>query len=125
MALSQKRSLRKPTGGRYKRTKGKRKHELGMSPRLTHIGAKRLKTMRVAGGNEKLMLLSAEVVNVFDQKTKKAMVLKMKTVVENPANRHYVRKNVLTKGTIVDTEKGKVRITNRPGQEGVVNGVFV
>ncbi|MFH1511592.1 MAG: 30S ribosomal protein S8e, partial [Candidatus Woesearchaeota archaeon] len=33
--------------------------------------------------------------------------------------------NIITKGTIVDTDKGKVRITSRPGQDGTLNGVLV
>ena len=45
----------------------------------------------------------------------------LKTVLENPANRHYVRRNIITKGTIVDTEKGKAIITSKPGQEGCIN----
>jgi ribosomal protein S8E len=31
----------------------------------------------------------------------------------------------MTKGTIVDTEIGKVRITNRPSQEGTINGILL
>jgi small subunit ribosomal protein S8e len=46
-------------------------------------------------------------------------------VVENPANPHYVRRNILTKGAIVETEFGKARIISRPGQHGVINGVLV
>ena len=46
-------------------------------------------------------------------------------VVENPANRHYIRRNILTRGTIIKTEKGNARITSRPGQDGVVNAVLI
>ena len=44
---------------------------------------------------------------------------------ETPSNRFFARQNILTKGTIVETNKGKARITNRPTQEGVVNGILV
>jgi len=32
---------------------------------------------------------------------------------------------ILTKGAIVETELGKVKITSRPGQDGVLNGVLI
>jgi len=65
------------------------------------------------------------MINVYDPKTKKYSKVEIKTVVENPANRHYVRRNILTKGTIVDTSLGKAKITSRPGQEAVLNGILV
>ena len=46
----------------------------------------------------------------------------LRTVLETPDNRHYARQNIITKGAVVDTEIGKVKITNRVGQDGVVNG---
>ena len=36
-----------------------------------------------------------------------------------------VRRNILTKGAIIETDAGKAKITNRPGQEGTVNAVLV
>jgi len=36
-----------------------------------------------------------------------------------------VRRNIITKGAILQTDLGKVRVTNRPGQEGVINGILV
>ena len=62
--------------------------------------------------------------HVSDKKAK-VLHLKILNVVGNPANRHFVRRNIITKGSFVDTEKGKVRITSRPGQDGSLNGVFV
>ena len=49
----------------------------------------------------------------------------MKTVSENTADRHFVRHNIITKGAIVMTSKGKAKVTNRPGQEGIINAVLV
>ena len=40
---------------------------------------------------------------------------------ENKANQHYVRRSILTKGAVIKTEIGDARITNRPGQDGVIN----
>jgi len=62
---------------------------------------------------------------VADPKTKKIRKLKIITVEKNPANPHYVRMNVITKGAIVKTEIGSVRVTSKPGQHGVVNGVLI
>ncbi|MDD4281670.1 MAG: 30S ribosomal protein S8e, partial [Candidatus Methanofastidiosa archaeon] len=51
--------------------------------------------------------------------------VRLTNVVENPANIHYVRRNVLTKGAVIETEIGKARITSRPGQDGVLNAILV
>ena len=64
-------------------------------------------------------------VNLMDPATKKCSKAKIVNVTENPANRHYVRRNILTKGTTVKTEKGDAIITSRPGQDGVVNAVLI
>jgi len=79
---------------------------------------------RIVGGHYKPVLLSAKEVNVSDQKgkTQKTEIL---NVVENPANPNLVRRNVITKGAVVETKLGRVRVTSRPGQEGTVNGVLV
>ena len=77
------------------------------------------------GGHEKVRLLSIETVNVFDPKTKKYKQSKVKNALENTANKNFVRRNILTKGTVIETEAGKAKITSRPGQEGTVNAVLV
>ncbi|MCK4550975.1 MAG: 30S ribosomal protein S8e, partial [Candidatus Aenigmarchaeota archaeon] len=46
-------------------------------------------------------------------------------VLENKANPHFIRQKLLTKGAVVKTDAGKVKITSRPAQDGVVNGVVV
>lgn len=125
MAILQLRSKRKATGGRYKRAIVKRLARLGRRPVLTKIDTKRSRTERTVGGNKKDRLLQADKANVYDPKTKKYSVATIKTTVENPANRHYVRRNILTKGTIIETSAGKARITSRPGQGATVNAVLV
>lgn len=125
MAVSQARPKRKPSGSRYIAWRKGRKYELGREPVMTKIGGKKLKLIRVRGGSEKPKLMMADYANVIDPKTKKAIKAKISIVVENPANRHFARRNVLTKGTIIDTDKGKARITGRPGQDGIVNAVLI
>ena len=50
---------------------------------------------------------------------------KIKNVLESPDNRHFSRENVITKGTIIETEAGKARVTSRPGQGGTINATLV
>ncbi|MBI2139662.1 30S ribosomal protein S8e [Candidatus Woesearchaeota archaeon] len=125
MAVYQGKGRTSPAGARYKRLRKIRKSELGRLPALTHIGAMHLKKIRVRGGNEKLRLLRVETANVLDQKKGSFVKAKILNEIGNPANRHFIRRNIITKGSIVETDAGKARITSRPGQDGVVNAVLV
>ena len=122
MAQSQHKSKRKASGGRLRDSRTKRKFELAGFPAQTKVSDKIvLRTKRTIGGNEKNRILATNVVNVSDKKGKTQKV-EVKNVLENPANPHLVRRNIVTKGAIVETPLGKVQITSRPGQEGTVNG---
>lgn len=126
MVVSQRRSKRKPTGGRYKHLgRAKRKFEQGNSPMLTKLGARRAKLVRMKGGDHKEKLLSSDVANVYNPKTKKYAKAKIKNILESNSNRHYVRRNIMTKGAVIETDLGKAKITSRPGQEGTINAVLV
>ncbi|MFW6220165.1 MAG: 30S ribosomal protein S8e [Nanoarchaeota archaeon] len=125
MGISQAKSKRSPTGKRLNDYRKKKQFETGKLPVLTKIGQTKKKITRTIGGNSKEMLLNVEFVNVLDPKNKTSSKAKLLNVLENEANRNFIRRNILTKGTIVKTEKGKVKITNRPGQEGTVNGILV
>jgi len=126
MAIIQARARRKPTGGRYTSTLSKRKYMIGRSPSMTKLSkANTTRTIRVMGAGTKRRMLAAKSANLLDPKTKKCVTAAITTVTENPANRHFVRRNVITKGTIIMTEKGKARVTNRPGQEGFINAVLL
>ncbi len=125
MVITQTRSKRTPSGGQYKRYRKLRQYETGSLPTHTKLDRMKRRADKTYGGNSKLRLITCDMANVFDPKAKKFVRAKIETVTENPANRHYVRRNILTKGTIVQTDKGKARITSRPGQDGVVNAVLV
>ncbi len=116
---------RKPTGGKKRSYRKKRKFEMGSFPTETLLGEEKRKVDRVRGGNVKVRLLSTEVVNLSDPKTGRTERTKILRVLENPANIDYDRRGVLTKGTIVETPLGKAKITSRPGQNGVVNAVLL
>ena len=125
MGMSQTRSLRKPSGGRYKNTNPKRLANLSRVPAFTDKGKVRKVVKRTLGGNRKLSLLSSDVINVLNPKTGKYSKAKFEQVVDNKANRNYVRRNIITKGAVVKTDKGDVKITNRPGQDGVINAILI
>ena len=125
MVITQHRSKRKPSGGRYKTKPRKIKALFGRTPSLTKLGNSKFKKIRTLGASSKNRLVSGEIANVYDPKTKKYFKAKISNIIENPSNVHYVRRNIMTKGTIIETEKGKARITSRPGQDGIINAVLI
>ncbi len=125
MALWQGQSRRSITGRRIRYARGKRKFEIGRENNLTTIGQPRLKQVNTRGNTQKTRVLTADIVHVVDPKTKKTEKTEIITVVENPANIHYVRRNIINKGAILNTKLGNARVTNRPGQSGMINAVLL
>jgi len=70
-----------------------------------------------------MKLVHTNIVNVSDPETGKTEKLEILDVVSNPANADYNRRGVITKGTIIRTEKGLARIISRPGQTGSLSAV--
>lgn len=123
MSLWQKRSRRAASGKYLHHARKKRKRELGGDFAETKIGSLKKRAVRAFGGNSKAKLLANDIVNVATKEgVKKA---KVSSVLENEASRQFVRRNIITKGAIVQTELGKARITSRPGQDGILNAVLV
>ena len=125
MAISQGKSIRSPSGARNVANRGKRKSELGRDPAETRVDEKRLRKIRTRGGNEKLRLAAANKINLTDAKSGKTQVTDILGVIENDANPNYVRRNIITKGAVVETPEGNAKVTSRPGQDGVVNGILI
>lgn len=125
MGLWQGESTRKPSGGRRRLSHKKRKAEIGREIVLATMGKERHRIIRTMGGHEKARVLASNRVNVTDPATGKTQVFEFTTVTDNPANPHYVRRNILTRGAVVMTKLGKARITSRPGQDGVLNAILV
>jgi small subunit ribosomal protein S8e len=125
MARSQARSKRRYTGKKYKRFSKKRKKELSRAPIETQIGKEKKKKQRVMGGNHKLKLFSSSSINVTDLKTQKTQKTEILGFEENLATKDFNRRHILTKGAIVKTDLGNVKITSRPGQDGQLNGVLI
>ena len=127
MGVYQGNDLRKPSGGKKgKHRKVKRKYELGRYPTETRPGDKDVrKLQRVRGGNYKIRLLKAAYANVFIKSQMKCMKVRILRVIENPCNRDYSRRGIITKGAIINTEIGLAKVTSRPGQDGVINAVLI
>ena len=123
--ITQRNSRRTPTGAKYKKARDKRLYEMGSEPTHTKLGEKLLKKSRTKGANIKVKTLRSDVANVFDTKTKTFKKAKIKTVVDNSASKHFVRRNIITKGTVIDTELGKAKVTSRPGQDGTINATLI
>lgn len=125
MVRWQGRSLTKSTGGRIWVRRKKRKREMGREFIEARLGPAKRSKLRTMGSGEKFRLLGGDTANVMDPATKQVKKAKILTVVENPANPHFVRRNVLTKGAVINTELGRARITNRPGQTGIIDAVLI
>jgi small subunit ribosomal protein S8e len=116
---------RKISGGKYIKRMKKKRYALPGQGKVVKLSAEeKRKTKRVQGGNKKSYLLRAKFVNI-QEKGKKTKKAEIKKVLETPSNKFLARQDILTKGTIIQTDLGKVRITNRPTQEGMINGVLV
>ncbi len=117
---------RKKSGGRRIVKKDKKRYELGSAPTNTTISERHLvERHSQKGGTMKIKVRKAMFANVLDTKSKKYSKVKIITEKENPANRNYARMNIVTKGSIIETELGLARVTSRPGQHGTVNAVLI
>ena len=125
MAISQGKSTRGLSGKRNISMRGKRKFELGRDPAETRLGEKNLRKIRTHGGNFKNRLAEGNTINIINPENNNAENAEIYNVIENKANPNYVRRNIITKGAIVETSAGKAKVTSRPGQDGVINGVLI
>lgn len=123
MPLWQGKSKRYASGARRHDSRKHRKYERGSQATETIVGEKKLRFKSAYGGNKKLRLLAASYANVVDKKTGKAEKQKIIQVLQNPSDVDLDRRGIITKGAIIETEKGKARVTSRPGQNGVVDAI--
>ena len=125
MALWQGKPRRSKTGRRIRYARGKRKYEIGREQQSTNLGATKLKNVRTKGNNRKTRAMQANIAYIVDLKNNKTTKTEIISVVENAANPHYIRRNIMTKGAIIETKMGKAKITSRPGQNGTINAVLI
>jgi small subunit ribosomal protein S8e len=117
------RSTRKRTGGRRRHARNKRKYELGDEPTETRVGDGKLKTVDARGNTVKVRAVAADHANVAVGG--EVVPADIEDVVENESDPNYVRRNIITKGAIIETSEGRARVTSRPGQDGQINAVSV
>lgn len=82
-----------------------------------------LKKVRTRGGRLKDALKHVVFANVLTKQGYKKS--KITGVMESGDNRNFARLGIITKGAILNTELGKARVTNRPGQEGSINATLI
>ncbi|MFL2962773.1 MAG: 30S ribosomal protein S8e [Candidatus Thalassarchaeaceae archaeon] len=122
-------SRRKPSGGRLKRPsryRGKRKTEISSENQFAFVGDKDARKLyRKTAGSQTVRVLSIKNINVSKPKEGKTVRAQITNVIRNDADTNYVRRNIVTKGAIVETDIGQVRVTSRPGMHGVVSGILL
>ena len=117
-------SRRKSSGGRRVSSRGKRSTEISSEKQFALIGEPKRKIYRKTGGNTLVRVLSENRCTI-NGKDGKSATAKITNVIQNDANSNYIRRNILTKCAVVETDKGQVKITSRPGHDGVLNGVVL
>jgi len=125
LTVYQGRDWRKDTGKKLCMFRKKRKYELGRFPTFTRVGEEKIVPIRTKGGGVKVRVYRTLYANVYDPKEGKCKKVKILRVVENPADRNLDRMGIITKGTIIETEIGRARVTSRPGQDGTVNAILI
>ncbi|MEM3699381.1 MAG: 30S ribosomal protein S8e [Candidatus Bathyarchaeia archaeon] len=116
---------RKPSGGRKRAYRSKRKFEEGRFPTETTLGEPKKKMVKGRGKTIKIKALSDKYACVTDPKSGKTEKVEIIRVAKNPVNIDYDRRGVITKGAIIETSLGLARVTSRPGQDGVINAVLL
>ncbi len=112
--------------GKKTKARKKRKYAIGRTPAETTIGDVEKKRIDTKGGGMKLRLISERYANVIlNGKWVRCEIL---NVTDNMANKEFIRRNIITKGAVLKakTPEGKeisIRVTSRPGQDGVINAV--
>ena len=124
MVKTHSRSRRTKTGSLVRTARGRRIWELGRPAIETKLGIEKKKIIRTRGGNEKIKLFSMDTINVVNPKTNKIKNVTIKGVETNICSIDYKRRSIITKGAILETEIGYVKVTSRPGQDGQLNGVM-
>jgi small subunit ribosomal protein S8e len=111
------------TGGSRVPRRDKKLVHAGGRFTATKVSEKTVRVMeRTKSGRETPRLKKASEVNVLTPSgVKKAKIL---NVMESHRP-DFARENIITKGAILKTSIGKVKVTNRVGQDGQVNGILL
>jgi len=116
---------KKPSGGKKRAYRVKRKFEEGRFPAETTLGETKRKIVKGRGNTIRVKVLSEKYACVTDLKSGKTEKVEIVRVVKNPANVDYDRRGVMTKGAVIETSLGMARVTSRPGHDGIINAVLI
>ncbi len=119
-------SKTKKSGNGKKKIKfrDKRRSETGNYFAATKLSEKNVNVqVRKRGGVIGTRLKNAGMVNLLTKEGYKKV--KIKGVMESRDNSNFARQNIITKGTLINTDLGKAIVTNRPGREGSVNAKLI
>ena len=102
----------------------KRRSECGGYFAETKVGEKtEIRRARGRGSNVKNKLKHAAFANILTKSGYKKA--KITGVIDSPDNRNFARLGIITKGSVINTELGKARVLNRPGQDGSINALLI
>lgn len=112
------------TGGKRIKFRDKKLAHVGGVFTATKVSSKDERAVsRGRGASIKVKIKRAVMANV---KSKDGKIMKTKILgVVQSHNPDFVRQNIITKGAILNTDLGKVIVTNRVGQDGIVNGILL
>ena len=116
---------RKLTGGKRRPFRGRKACEADDYAFETAWARRSSSHKRTRGGSWNFGLRYANKANVYDPSTSKTVKTDIVRVTANPANREYERRGVITRGATIETKLGKARVTSKPSDDGVVNGVLI
>ena len=106
------------------RLRDRRRSESGGYFTETKIGSEaELNKVRIRGGRIKDTMKHVVFANILTKQGYKKS--KITGVVESKDNRNFARLGIITKGATINTELGKARVLNRPGQEGSINALLI
>ena len=112
------------SGKQKSKIRDKRRSESGGYFAASKAGEKdALFRVRARGGRIKDAVKYAAFANVLTKQGYKKT--KITGVMESRDNRNFARLGIITKGAVINTELGKARVTNRPGQEGSINAMLI
>ncbi|BCS90655.1 MAG: 30S ribosomal protein S8e [Candidatus Micrarchaeota archaeon] len=109
-------------GKKIIKSREKRKYEIGGYFTATRLSVDNDDEVRVnkecKGNVTKTKAYKFKYVNLLTKEGYKKV--KATGVIESAANRNYPKLNIVTKGTVINTELGKAIVISRPGQDGSI-----
>ncbi len=115
---------RSGNGTKKLKFRDKKRREVGNYFSATKMSSENVVSrVRRRGAGVGTKLKRAGLVNLLTKDGyKKAKII---GVLESKDNRNFARQNIITKGTILNTDLGKAVVLNRPGREGAINAKLV